>query len=155
MTNITDLRLLETFIHIKMIGYLDPSIILPENVTYFDTENPFYVDGNAYDVFIKSSINPSSKYNSNLVGLKGLNKCVYIDWFNIERARTFWNQALEKYIMDVPFDGLWTQNNEAPNDVQGEVNLTEKPKLEQERRILGASKDFFDTNWFTSTNNSK
>lgn len=31
--------------------------------------------------------------------------------------------------MDVPFDGLWTQNNEATNDIQGEVNLSEKPKL--------------------------
>lgn len=55
-----------------MMGYLDPTIILPENVTYMDTENPSYVDGNAYDVFIKSSINPSTKYNSNLIGLKGL-----------------------------------------------------------------------------------
>ena len=66
-----------------MIAYLDSTIILPENVTYLDSDNPFYVDGDAYDVFIKSSFNPSVKYNSNLVGVKGLSKCVYIDWFNI------------------------------------------------------------------------
>jgi len=138
-----------------MIAYLDSTIILPENVTFENTENPYYVDGNAYDVFLKSSINPTTKYNSNLVGLKGLNKCVYIDWFNIARVRTFWFQALENYLMDVPFDGLWTQNNEATNDVQGEMKLGETPKLEQQRRMLAASKDYFDNKWFTAANYSK
>lgn len=138
-----------------MIAYLDSTIILPENVTFENTENPYYVDGNAYDVFLKSSINPNTKYNSNLVGLKGLNKCVYIDWFNIARVRTFWFQALENYLMDVPFDGLWTQNNEATNDVQGEMKLGETPKLEQQRRMLAASKDYFDNKWFTAANYSK
>lgn len=82
---------LEQFMHVKLMGWLDPSIILPEHVTYLDTENPYYVDGNAQDIFIKSSINPTSKYNSNLVGLKGMGKCVYIDWFNIDKAQTFWS----------------------------------------------------------------
>jgi hypothetical protein len=137
-----------------MIAYLDSTIILPENVTFENTENPYYVDGNAYDVFLKSSINPTTKYNSNLVGLKGLNKCVYIDWFNMARVRTFWFQALENYLNDVPFDGLWTQNNEATNDVQGEMKVGETPKLEQQRRMLAASKDYFDNKWFTTKNNS-
>jgi hypothetical protein len=138
-----------------MIAYLDSTIILPENVTFENTENPYYVDGNAYDVFLKSSINPTTKYNSNLVGLKGLNKCVYIDWFNMARVRTFWFQALENYLNDVPFDGLWTQNNEATNDVQGEMKVGETPKLEQQRRMLAASKDYFDNKWFTAANYSK
>ena len=88
--NITDLQLLEQFMHIKLMGWIDPSIILPEDVSNITTENPYYVYGNDQDIFIKSSINPSSKYNSNLVGLKGLNKCVYLDWFNVDKVRTFW-----------------------------------------------------------------
>jgi|NOAtaT_7_FD_contig_111_305809_length_2024_multi_3_in_0_out_0_5 hypothetical protein len=31
-----------------------------------------------------------------------------MDWFNIERAGTFWNQAMESYLTDIPVDGLWT-----------------------------------------------
>ena len=56
---------------------------------------------------------------------------MYIDWFNLNKARTYWTQALENYLQDVPFDGLWTQNNEATNDVQGEVNLDKPPALER------------------------
>ena len=89
--NITELQAFEYFMHIKLMGWIDSSIILPEDVSYLYSENPWYVDGNAQDIFIKSSINPTAKYNSNLVGVKGLNKCVYIDWFNMDKARTFWN----------------------------------------------------------------
>lgn len=147
--NITDLFEFEHFLDVKLMAYLDSSIILPEDVSYLGTENPYYVDGNAQDIFIKSSINPTSKYNSNLVGLKGMNKCVYIDWFNIDKAQTFWSQALENYIEDVPFDGLWTQNNEATNDIQGEVDLSKPRPTPTLERKLEASASSFDTNWFT------
>jgi hypothetical protein len=46
--------MLEHFMHVKLVAWVDPTIILPENMTSLDTENPYYVDGNAQDIFIKS-----------------------------------------------------------------------------------------------------
>jgi alpha-glucosidase (family GH31 glycosyl hydrolase) len=60
-----------------------------------------------------------------LIGQKGLGKCVYIDWFNIDKAQAYWFKSLLDYLIDIPVDGLWTQNNEATNDIQGEIKLNE------------------------------
>jgi alpha-glucosidase (family GH31 glycosyl hydrolase) len=109
------------FRNIKIVGYVDPTIIVPENVSYADTENIYYVDGNAQGIFVKSSISDNGKYGKNLIGQRGNRQCVYLDWFQYSSTQTFWNQAIENYLTSVQFDGLWTQNNEATNDVPGEI----------------------------------
>jgi alpha-glucosidase (family GH31 glycosyl hydrolase) len=123
ITNITGLRFVLDIERIKLIAYVDAAVYAPDKLEGVEPENPAYNDGNIVNAFIKSTHLPNDTYSNNLVGLRGLKKCVYIDWFNMDKTSTYWYQQLEQYYSRVPFDGLWTTNNDAYNEAQGELNL--------------------------------
>jgi hypothetical protein len=52
--------------------------------------------------------------------------------------------------MNVPFDGLWTTENEPFSQVQGEVISSPKVRLSAEEDQL----EYFDNKWFTTMDSS-
>jgi len=125
--NTTTLRNDLDAFNIKLVAFIDPTIIAPDNVLANETKNPVYTDGNQSGIFIKSTHTPSKKYSNNLVGLKNTKKCVFIDWFNEAEAYNFWHRKLEGYHKTIAFDGVWTTENEGYSDAQGELNMDEPP----------------------------
>lgn len=53
------------------------------------------------------------------------------------------------------FDGVWTTNNEAYTDVQGEINIDADNKATgRNLQAAGLGESQYDTSWFTSFNSS-
>jgi len=68
--------------NVKLVAFVDSVIYAPEDVSS-TSKNQIYLEGNQRKLYIKSSINNSTKYGNNLVASKSLKKCVYIDWFKL------------------------------------------------------------------------
>ena len=126
--NATELKMALNDTHVKLVAYIDSTIIAPEAVTLNETKNPAYYLGNEKNLFIKSTHFGSTKYNNNLVATKSLQKCVYVDWFKTGEVDSYWFKELQEFHKIIDFDGVWTTNNEAYTDIQGEINVEEKPK---------------------------
>lgn len=163
ISNITSLRVALDSHKTKLIAYIDAAVYAPDNTDPNTTLNPTYANGEKMEAFIKTTNKPNKKYNNNLIGLRGLNKCVYIDWFNQEKSTVFWFQELEKYLELASFDGLWTTNNEPYSEVQGELDFTPAPPQNntnatmtaRTRRVLSTQVQAgpnFDSTWFSVNN---
>lgn len=163
ISNVKDLKFALAQYKTKMIAYVDAAVYAPDITDPLKSENPTYVNGTLAHVFIKSTHKPNSTYSNNLVGLRGLKKCVYIDWFNHEKTLAFWSQELTNYLNEVDFDGLWTTMNEPYSAVQGELDLspitppqnqsntTNVTMTTRRRRVLQAQPQF-DKSWFIVNN---
>lgn len=80
-----------------------------------------------------------------------MKKCVYIDWFKVGEPLSFWERNLQAYHKVIDFDGVWTTNNEAYTDIQGELFVDAPIKQEEAhyKRFLAASNNSqYDTTWF-------
>ena len=128
--------------NVKLVAFLDPTIYAPEDVSN-KTKNMAYLEGNQRNLFIKSSMHVSKDYSNNLVAAKGLKKCVYIDWFKVGEPLSFWERNLQAYHKVIDFDGVWTTNNEAYTDIQGElfIDAPVKQKEAHYKRFLAATNE--------------
>lgn len=75
--------------------------------------------GNADNVFIKSSLYNSAKYNGNLISKVWPDTAVFIDWFN-EKCINVWSTGLSDLYALVNYDGLWIDMNEPTTFQDGE-----------------------------------
>ena len=75
--------------------------------------------GNSDDVFIKSSLYQSKKYNGNLISKVWPDTAVFVDWFN-DKCMNVWAQGLYDLHNLVPFDGIWIDMNEPTTFIHGE-----------------------------------
>jgi alpha-glucosidase (family GH31 glycosyl hydrolase) len=92
ISNITALRFVLDTYNTKLVAFIDAAVYAPEDTDVLKAENPTYFDGLRFDTFIKSTHKPNSTYSNNLLGLRGLKKCVYVDWFNQDKSTVFWFQ---------------------------------------------------------------
>ena len=137
--NTTELRQDLNSFDVKLIAYIDSTIIAPDDVTLETTTNPAYVVGNASGLFIKSTHFSSKNYSGNLVASRNIQKCVYVDWFKTGQVFNYWFRNIQAYHREVDFDGLWTTDNEAYSDVQGEINVDSPVMTETARRLQAAA----------------
>ena len=66
----------------------------------------FYVRGKEMNAFIKSNYT-----DDDLVSFVWPEKAVFPDFFNVE-AESLWSFAMEKYYMNIKYDGIWLDMNE-------------------------------------------
>ena len=66
----------------------------------------FYTKGKEMNAFIKSNYT-----NEDLISYVWPEKAVFPDFFNIE-AESLWSYAMEKYYINVKYDGIWLDMNE-------------------------------------------
>ena len=154
ITNATELKEDLKAFKIKLVAFVDSTIYAPDDVTLEKSKNPAYVEGNSSGIFIKSSHFSSTNYSGNLVAVRSLQKCVYVDWFQ-PNVYSYWFKNLQNYHREVDFDGVWTTNNEAYTDIQGEINMDALNKATTHNlQAGGLGESQYDTNWFTSFNSS-
>ncbi len=67
--------------------------------------------GNKDDIFIKSALYKSEKYNNNLINQVWPDIAVFVDWFNPNSTRMWW-EGLRDLYKQLPYDGLWIDMNE-------------------------------------------
>jgi len=72
ITNVTELKQTLSQRGQRLIAYLDSAIYAPEHTQFNNTEDFFYWEGDAYNVFIKTTWNqsPNHTYNNNLLGIR-------------------------------------------------------------------------------------
>ena len=67
--------------------------IIDAGISAEDTSNIYYAIGNNDDIFIKSDLYKSEKYNNNLINQVWPKTAVFVDWFN-EKSRNMWFRGL-------------------------------------------------------------
>ena len=67
--------------------------IIDAGISAEDTNNTYYAMGNNDDIFIKSGLYKSEKYNNNLINQVWPKIAVFVDWFN-EKSTKMWFRGL-------------------------------------------------------------
>jgi alpha-glucosidase len=65
--------------------------IIDAGISAEDTSNKYYAMGNADDIFIKSGLYKSTKYNNNLINQVWPKISVFVDWFNVNSTKMWFN----------------------------------------------------------------
>jgi len=73
--------------------------IIDAGISADDLNNTYYKMGNTDDIFIKSGIHKSDKYNNNLINQVWPGTSVYVDWFN-EKCVNMWHTGLNNLYND-------------------------------------------------------
>jgi alpha-glucosidase (family GH31 glycosyl hydrolase) len=67
--------------------------IIDAGISAEDTSNTYYAMGNSDDIFIKSGLYKSQKYNNNLINQVWPKIAVFVDWFN-DKSTNMWFKGL-------------------------------------------------------------
>lgn len=87
--------------------------------------------GNQDDIFIKSGMYKSTKYNNNLISEVWPKVAVFVDWFNQKCVNMWWTGLRDLY-EQLPYDGIWIDMNEPwgfqtaeldPNNITRSTNV--------------------------------
>lgn len=95
--------------------------IIDAAISAEDTSNPYYAMGNSDDIFIKSGVYKSEKYNNNLINQVWPKIAVFVDWFN-EDSTKMWFKGLQDLYNQFAFDGIWIDMNEPWGFQTGEMD---------------------------------
>jgi len=95
--------------------------IIDAGISAEDLTNKYYAMGNADDIFIKSGLYKSTKYNNNLINQVWPKIAVFVDWFNVKSINMWW-QGLKDLYNQLPYDGIWIDMNEPWGYQSGEMN---------------------------------
>ena len=119
--------------------------------------------GNKDDIFIKSGLYKSEKYNNNLINQVWPKIAVFVDWFN-EKSTKMWFKGLQDLYDQFAYDGIWVDMNEpwgfqtaemdpanpVPIPIDGVEQNCRRPRyLEQENA------DGKNYSWYTTFDQSK
>jgi|LauGreDrversion4_2_1035121.scaffolds.fasta_scaffold1015993_1 alpha-glucosidase (family GH31 glycosyl hydrolase) len=85
--------------------------IIDAAISADDLNNKYYKMGNSDDIFIKSGIHKSDKYNNNLINQVWPDISVFIDWFN-DKCVNMWHTGLADLYNAFNYDGIWIDMNE-------------------------------------------
>jgi alpha-glucosidase (family GH31 glycosyl hydrolase) len=116
---INDVNALKTFLsakNVRLVAYIDSAVNVKDR-----NANPTYLAGKTVDGFIKSTLNPKNPDGYIVNGKNGY-PVVYPDWLN-DQCINFWSAQVAQYQVNVPFDGLWTTENEPFGVDSGEVKI--------------------------------
>jgi alpha-glucosidase len=100
----------------KLVVIIDAAVSAED----ISENNKYYTQGNKDDIFIKSGLYKSAKYNNNLITHVWPKQAVFVDWFH-EKSSIMWNQGLYDLYEQVPYDGIWIDMNEPTSFVNGEL----------------------------------
>ncbi len=106
-------------------------LIIDAALSAEDTENKYYEMGNKDDVFIKSALYTSEKYNNNLIAKVWPDRAVFVDWFN-EKCMNVWSHGLYDLYNLVKYDGLWIDMNEPTTFNDGEIKPEDAKPVNQD-----------------------
>lgn len=107
--------------------------IIDAGISAEDLTNKYYAMGNKDDIFIKSGMYKSTKYNNNLINQVWPKIAVFVDWFN-DKCTNMWWQGLTDLYQELPFDGIWIDMNEPWGFETGELN----PALHEDKNHSSA-----------------
>lgn len=85
--------------------------IIDAGISAEDTSNTYYAMGNSDDIFIKSGLYKSQKYNNNLINQVWPKIAVFVDWFN-NKSTNMWFKGLQDLYNQFDYDGIWIDMNE-------------------------------------------
>jgi alpha-glucosidase (family GH31 glycosyl hydrolase) len=109
--------------------------IIDAGISAEDINNKYYKIGNTDDIFIKSGIHKSTKYNNNLINEVWPKIAVFVDWFN-QKCTNMWFTGLRDLYDKLPYDGIWIDMNEPWGFQTAELNpnnLTDRPRSTEQR----------------------
>lgn len=109
--------------------------IIDAGISAEDINNKYYKIGNTDDIFIKSGIHKSTKYNNNLINEVWPKIAVFVDWFN-QKCTNMWFTGLRDLYEKLPYDGIWIDMNEPWGFKTAELNpnnLTDRPRTSEPR----------------------
>jgi alpha-glucosidase len=86
--------------------------------------NKYYTIGNEDDVFIKSGLYTSKKYNNNLISKVWPEDAVFVDWYN-DKCMNVWSTGLRDLYDIVNYDGIWIDMNEPTTFWHGEKKVVD------------------------------
>jgi len=107
--------------------------IIDAGISAEDLKNKYYSMGNKDDIFIKSGLYKSTKYNNNLINEVWPKIAVFVDWFN-DKCINMWSQGLHDLYDQLPYDGIWIDMNEPWGFQTAELNPSlHEDKIPRER----------------------
>jgi len=106
--------------------------------------NKYYTIGNEDDVFIKSGLYTSEKYNNNLISKVWPETAVFVDWFN-DKCMNMWTTGLSDLYDLVEYDGIWIDMNEPTTFWHGEKTPEDAKKIVVNKTTTESSKRFLST----------
>jgi alpha-glucosidase len=97
--------------------------------------NTYFTMGQKDNIFIKSSMYKSDKYNNTLLAKVWPEVAVFVDWWN-PKCMNMWSTGLKDLYDKVQYDGLWIDMNEPTTFNHGELDHSKVKTSTQTPRFL-------------------